>query len=126
MVIHAKVIRECAVGPPGECPVQVELVGVTDQELEDLESQVEAQGISFLSVRVQEVVQESTDDLDVQESIVIEDLNASMEELSQELMCPLEPDVVWEDSVCGALEETLTNRVLARVLSEGGGLNGKR
>jgi len=121
MVIQAKVIRECAVGPPGECPVQVELVGVTDQELEDLESQVESQGISFLSVRVQEPIE---DDLDVQET-VIEELDAQMEELvSQEtegLVCPLEPDVSWEDSVCGELEDTLTERVLARVLSEGGG-----
>jgi len=118
MVIQAKVIRECAVGPPGECPVQVELVGVTDQELEDLESQVESQGISFLSVRVQEPIEE----LDVQET-VIEELDVQMEELGETegLVCPLEPDVSWEDSVCGELEDVLTERVLARVLSEGGG-----
>jgi len=82
MVIQAKVIRECAVGPPGECPVQVELVGVTDEELEELENQVEAQGISFLNIRGQEV-----------------------EELPQELeasglCCPLEPDRAWDDSAC--------------------------
>jgi len=124
MVIQAKVIRECAVGPPGECPVQVELVGVTDQELEDLESQVESQGISFLSVRVQEV-QESVEDLEVQET-VIEELDAQMEELvsqgTEELVCPLEPDVSWEDSVCGELEEALTERIMARVF--GGDGNG--
>jgi len=125
MVIQAKVIRECAVGPPGECPVQVELVGVTDQELEDLESQVESQGISFLSVRVQEA-QEPIEELDVDvQETAIEELDTQMEELvsqeTEELVCPLEPDVAWEDSVCGELEDTLTERVLARVLSEGGG-----
>lgn len=47
MVIRARVVRECLVGPPGECPVQVELEGADPQELRDLEDQVEAQGISF-------------------------------------------------------------------------------
>lgn len=47
MVIRARVVRECLVGPPGDCPVQVELEGADLQELRDLEDQVEAQGISF-------------------------------------------------------------------------------
>jgi len=100
MVIQARVIRECAVGVPGECPVQVELVGVTDQELQALENQVEAQGISFLNVRGQEVME------DVSEWGVGEAREASelvAEEASAPeggLCCSLEPDRAWDDSVC--------------------------
>lgn len=71
MVIRAKVVRECLVGPPGECPVQVELEGTDLQELRDLEDQVEAQGISFsvvdqveesLSTVAENPVEELTDE----------------------------------------------------------------
>jgi len=72
------------------------------------------------------VVEESIEELDVQESVVMAELDSQIEEsVAQEtegLVCPLEPDVLWEESVCGALEDTLTERVMARVL--GGDGNG--
>jgi len=71
------------------------------------------------------IVEGPIEELDVQET-AIEELDVQMEEfVSQEtegLVCPLEPDVSWEDSVCGELEDTLTERVMARVL--GGDGNG--
>jgi len=116
MVIRARIIRECAVGPPGECPVEVQLVGVTAQELRDLEDQVEAQGISFAPARVEEELAEEL--VEEGEEFQEEGRAVSQETREPELVCPLEPDVPWEESICGELEETLTERIAARLLDE--------
>jgi len=91
MAIQARVIRECVVGPPGECPVEVKLVGVTAGELRALEDQVEAQGISFIAEEVDGLV-------DVGETQAV-----SQETEDVGLVCPLEPDRSWDDSLCREL-----------------------
>jgi len=100
MVIQAKIIRDCALGPPGECQVEVGLVGVSSEELQDLEDQAEGHGLHFFHVAPEvELVEETPAGWESPGT------GAVSEEIPQEpeeagLCCPLEPGLDWDDSVC--------------------------
>ena len=118
-VINARVILrlDCDPAEPGQCAPEVELV-----EGSEADRLMVADSIREHGVRVSLAPVEGNPD-----EQLLEELDAQMEEapVSQEtedLVCPLEPDVPWEDSACQVLEDQLTERVMARVL--GGDGNG--
>jgi len=124
MVIQAKIIRDCALGPPGECQVEVGLVGVSSEELQDLEDQAEGHGLHFFIVAPEA---ELAEELPAEEW---EGLGAGSvpEEIPQELeasglCCPLEPERRWDDSACRDLtgwseEEALQELAKMELLTE--------
>jgi len=98
MVIQAKIIRDCALGPPGECQVEVGLVGVSSEELQDLEDQAEGHGLHFFHV-AQLVDEEPAAEWEAPGAgAVSEEIPQELEAAS--LCCPVEPGRDWDDSVC--------------------------
>jgi len=124
MVIQAKIIRDCALGPPGECQVEVGLVGVSSEELQGLEDQAEGHGLHFFIV-APEAEEELAEELPAE----WEGLGAGSvpEEISQELeasglCCPLD-NGPWKDSPCEGLtgwseEEALQEIAKMELLTE--------
>ena len=109
VVITAKVyIRDtCNPDVPGDCAPVIEVEGAS--ELEGLVSQ---HGIAF-----EEPLQEQ-EDVFVDE--VVEDEDEDEDELEadetpeDQLKCPLEPELEWDESICGEIER----RILSKVFGE--------
>ena len=107
-VIWAKIILRdtCDPGVPGDCAPVVEVEGAAK-----LEGLVAEHGIAF-----EEPLQEGGE---TWEGDLVEDVEAGpelgLEDVSVDKPeCPLEPDLDWDESICGEIER----RILSKVLGE--------
>lgn len=125
MVIQAKIIRDCALGPVGECQVEVGLVGVSAKELQDLEDQAEGHGLHFFIVAPEaELVAAEEPPAEwagLGAGAVSEEI--PLEREASGLCCPLEPERSWDDSVCRDMtgwseEEAIEELAKMEILTE--------
>jgi len=93
---------------PGEGPLKALVPVEQEEEFKELMRVMGARGVEIESLRAEDV---PADDEELVEEFVAEELA----ELSDPV-CPLEPDVSWEESVCGLVEDVVVERVMANVL----------
>ena len=105
-VISATVYIQDTCDPdvPGNCAPVVEV-----EDAVELEGLVSEYGISFeeaLREQEDELVEDVTDEEDPELEI------GSDEIPEDQLECPLDPDVEWDESVCGQIERRILIKVL--------------
>ena len=106
-VVMAKVIFRDACDPdiPGDCAPVVSIEGAA--EVEELVSEF---GIAFEEA-LQEQVEALEDELEEDEEVPEAELELDQFP-SDQPTCPLEPELDWDDSVCGEIERQILSRVL--------------
>ena len=106
VVITAKVyIRDiCDPNVPGDCAPIIEVEGASD-----LEGLVSQHGIAFeeLPQEDEETWEDEPEEyIDPRPELALED------DIGDEPSCPLEPELEWDESVCGEIERRILDKVM--------------
>ena len=108
-VISATVYLRDSCDPdlPGDCAPLIELKGAAE-----LEGLVSAHGVAFEEA-LQEPEDTFSDDLIEDEAEQEPEFDLESDEIqTDQLECPLEPEVDWDESICGQIERRILSRVL--------------
>ena len=110
-VIMAKIILRDACDPdlPGDCAPIIQV-----EEASELEGLVSDHGVIFEEPiqEQEETFEDQVDDDETWEDLVGDE--EALEDMAEDAdpECPLEPDQLWNESVCGEIERRILSRVL--------------